>query len=66
MRAVRHGKWKYIDDGGTMDLLFDLEADISEHNNLCYQRNDIVKDLKRRLVEWEEEMAAEPKTFWVR
>ena len=66
MRAIRHGNWKYIDDGGTMDLLFDLEADISEHNNLCYQRNEIVQDLKRRLVRWEEEMAAEPKTFLVR
>ncbi len=66
MRAIRHGKWKYIDDGGTMDLLFDLEADIGERKNLCYQRHDIVEDLKRRLVAWEAEMEAEPKTFTIR
>ena len=30
MRAIRHGDWKYIDDAGTMDLLFDLKNDISE------------------------------------
>ncbi len=66
MRAIRHGKWKYIDDGGTMDLLFDLEADISEHNNLCYRHHDIVEDLKKRLVAWEAEMEAEPKTFTIR
>lgn len=66
MKAIRHGNWKYIDDGGTMDLLFDLEADISEHHNLCFQHHDIVDDLKRRLQEWEAEMDAEPKTFLVR
>lgn len=66
MRAIRHGKWKYIDDGGTMDLLFDLEADISEHNNLCYRRHDIVDQLKQLLVAWEQEMEAEPKTFTIR
>ena len=65
MRAIRHGKWKYIDDGGTMDLLFDLEADISERKNLCYQKHEIVQDLKERLKAWEAEMAAEPKTFTV-
>ena len=37
MRAIRHGDWKYIDDAGTMDLLFDLKNDISERKNLCYQ-----------------------------
>ncbi|MCA9049257.1 MAG: sulfatase-like hydrolase/transferase, partial [Planctomycetaceae bacterium] len=66
MRAIRLGKWKYIDDGGTMDLLFDLENDISEHQNLCYRRHDIVEDLKQRLVAWEKEMDAEPKTFTIR
>jgi arylsulfatase A len=66
MRAIRFGKWKYIDDGGTMDLLFDLEADISERNNLCYRHHEIVEDLKKRLVAWEAEVDAEPKSFTVR
>ncbi len=66
MRAIRVGKWKYLDDGGTMDLLFDLEQDISERKNLCYQHPEIVNELKTKLVAWEQEMEAEPKTFTIR
>jgi N-acetylgalactosamine-6-sulfatase len=66
MRAIRFGKWKYLDDGGTMDLLFDLENDISERRNLNFQHPEIVRDLKARLVAWEQEMDDEPKTFTVR
>ena len=65
MRAVRRGKWKYLDDGGTMDLLFDLENDIGERRNLYRVHPEIVADLKVRLAEWEEEVAREPKTFQV-
>lgn len=65
MRAVRHGKWKYLDDGGTMDLLFDLENDIGERHNLGRFHPEIVADLKLRLAAWEEEVAREPKTFRV-
>jgi arylsulfatase A-like enzyme len=65
MKAVRHGKWKFIDDGGTMELLFDLEADISEHRNLHFRHPEVVAELKQRLQAWEEEMAREPKTFFV-
>lgn len=66
MRAVRHGQWKYLDDGGTMDLLFDLKNDISERENLNFQHPEIVSDLKKRLADWEQEMEREPKTFRVR
>ncbi|MCB1089823.1 MAG: twin-arginine translocation pathway signal protein, partial [Verrucomicrobiae bacterium] len=66
MRAVRHGKWKYLDDGGTMDLLFDLENDIGERQNLNFTHPEIVADLKKRLADWETEMEREPKTFRVR
>ncbi|MGB3119071.1 MAG: sulfatase-like hydrolase/transferase [Verrucomicrobiales bacterium] len=66
MRAVRHGQWKYLDDGGTMDLLFDLKNDISERENLNFQHPEIVADLKKRLADWEQEMEREPKTFRVR
>lgn len=65
MRAIRHGHWKYIDDAGTMDLLFDLKNDISERRNLCYQHPKKVKELKQLLAAWEAEMASEPKTFTV-
>jgi arylsulfatase A len=66
MRVVRQGKWKYLDDGGTMDLLFDLEADLGERHNLHYTHPEIVTDLKERLAAWEAEMEREPKTFRVR
>ncbi len=66
MRAIRSGKWKYIDDGGTMDLLFDLESDISERHNLCFQHPEKVEELKATLRSWEAEMEASPKTFTVR
>lgn len=66
MRAIRVGQWKYLDDGGTMDLLFNLRDDIGERNSLTYTHPDIVADLKRRLADWEQEMDAEPKTLLVR
>lgn len=66
MRAIRHGNWKYIDDAGTMDLLFDLEHDVGERVNLCYQHPERVAELKQRLATWEAMMDAEPKTFTVR
>lgn len=64
--AIRHGKWKYINDGNTMDLLFDLEADIGERVNLGYQHLDILEDLKSKLKAWEAEMDASEREIWVR
>lgn len=66
MSAVRHGKWKFLNDGNTMELIFDLEADISEHHNLVYKRPDILHDLKDRLKAWEAEMDASDRDFIVR
>ena len=33
-KAVRQGKWKYVQDGG-IELLFDLEADVGERHDLA-------------------------------
>jgi arylsulfatase A-like enzyme len=66
MRAVRHGKWKFLDDGGTMELLFDLDADIAERRNLHREHPDKVRELKALLQQWEDEVAREPKSFRVR
>lgn len=66
MRAVRHAEWKYIDDGGTMDLLFNLREDVGERVNLVSRHPDLVANLKHLLAEWEAEMNAAPKTFLVR
>lgn len=65
-KAIRHGKWKYINDGNTMDLLFDLEADIGERTNLGYQHPDIVEDLQKRLKAWEAEIDATEREIWVK
>ncbi len=64
--AVRHGKWKYLNDGNTMDLLYDLEADIGERRSLTYVYPEIVKDLKARLKTWQDEMDASDREFVVR
>ncbi len=64
--AVRHGRWKYLNDGNTMDLLYDLAADIGERRSLTYVHPEIVRDLKARLKAWEQEMDASPRDFVVR
>jgi arylsulfatase A-like enzyme len=66
MRAARRGDFKYVDDGGTMELLFDLRNDVGERRNLHRERPDLVADLRNRLKAWEAEMDREPKTLLVR
>lgn len=66
MRAIRQGDWKYIDDGGTMDLLFQLRDDVGERVNLCYRHPDVVARLKELLAAWEAEMDSASKQFLVR
>src|SRR5437867_10168029 len=47
-KAIRHGDWKYVNDGG-VDLLFNLKDDIGERRDLGFQNQKIVADLKARL-----------------
>jgi hypothetical protein len=65
MKAVRHGDWKYINDGG-VDLLFNLRDDIGERRDLGYRQPNILAGLKSRLQAWEDEMDRSPTTFVVR
>lgn len=65
-KAIRHGKWKYVDDGGTMDLLFDLNEDPGERVNMNYQHPEITEDLKAKLKAWEAEMDASDYDMQVR
>jgi arylsulfatase A len=60
-RAVRHGNWKLLMDGGAL-LLFDLSKDIGERNDLAAVRSDIVADLRQRYLAWEKEVEAEART----
>jgi arylsulfatase A-like enzyme len=64
--AIRHGKWKYLRDADTNDLLFDLETDISERRNLYYEHPDVVVDLKARWKKWAEEMDSSDRSFIIR
>jgi arylsulfatase A-like enzyme len=65
-RAIRQRQWKYINDGNTMDLLFDLSADIGERTNLGYQHPEILEDLKSKLKSWEAEIDATEREILVR
>jgi arylsulfatase A-like enzyme len=65
-KAIRHGDWKYVEDGGAVEMLFNLQDDISERRDLAFRHPEILADLKARLKAWEEEMDRSPTTFVVR
>ena len=64
-RAVRQGKWKYVRDNG-YKLLFDLSVDPGERKTLAYHHPDLVAKLRKRLADWENEMAKEKPAFVVK
>ncbi len=56
--AIRKGKWKMIlDESRGYYLLFDLEKDIEEKQNLYDQYPEIVEELTPLLEAWEAELA---------
>jgi len=62
--AIRVGKWKYLDDrNNNQEALFDLEADLTETNNLKHEYPDVVTKLKRQLNRWEMEVTSDRKLF---
>jgi arylsulfatase A len=65
-RAIRQGPWKYINDGNSMDLLFNLDTDIGERTDLGYQHPDILAALKAKLKAWEAEIDATEREIWVK
>ncbi len=58
-KAVRSGRWKLLIDGRHF-LLFDLENDLAERNDLAAQHPDLVLRLKRRMAEWEHDVDQRP------
>ncbi len=64
-KAVRHGPWKYIQDGN-VEMLFNLDNDISERNDVSFQNPAVLPDLKNRLAAWETELAKDRTEFLVK
>jgi arylsulfatase A-like enzyme len=65
-KAIRHGPWKYVFDGGYVHLLFNLDDDVGERRNLAIHHPRVMRDLQQRLQAWEAEMDAEEKEILVR
>jgi arylsulfatase A-like enzyme len=64
-KAVRRGKWKYIQDSN-VEMLFDMSDDPGERRDVSFQHPDIFASLKRELAGWETEMAKERTDFLVK
>lgn len=64
-KVVRHGSWKYIQDSN-VEMLFNLEDDISERRDVSFQNPAVFADLKKRLAAWEAEMTQERAEFLVK
>jgi arylsulfatase B len=59
-RAVREGKWKLIITPLLGASLYDLEADISELNNVAGKHPELVVRLRRELFDWETSFERNP------
>lgn len=55
--AIRQGPWKLLmEENGTDEELFNLDADPVEANNLAKEKPAIVKDLGAQLLAWRKQM----------
>jgi hypothetical protein len=55
-KAMRDGKWKWLQDEKGNEYLFDLEADSTENTNVKDQHKDILERLRKKYRQWEETM----------
>ena len=53
MRAMRSGKWKFIDQPDGTRFLFDLSSDPGESRNLAPKHADVCVEFQRQLEQWE-------------
>lgn len=58
-KAVRSGRWKLLIDGRHY-LLFDLQNDLAERNDLAAQHPELVLKLKQRMAAWEHDVDQRP------
>jgi arylsulfatase A-like enzyme len=52
-KAMRDGKWKWLQDEKGNEYLFDLNADPTENNNLKDQYKDLFERLRKKYQQWE-------------
>lgn len=63
-KAIRKDNWKLlINEADNQVLLYDLENDISEKNNIALQNKAMVESLSAEIQKWEEDMI---KPLWPR
>lgn len=55
-KAVRDGKWKWLQDEKGNEYLFDLQADPAENNNVKDLHKVIFERLKKKFQQWEARM----------
>ena len=55
-KAMRDGKWKWLQDEKGNEYLFDLNVDPAENNNLKDQHKDIFQKLRNKHQKWEATM----------
>ena len=55
-KAMRDGKWKWLQDEKQNEYLFDLGSDPSEKNNLKEKYPEVFQKLKDKYAKWEKEM----------
>ena len=53
--AIREGKWKFYDLQNGVEMLFDMESDEHENQNLMEQHPGIAKRLKTKLADFRAE-----------
>jgi len=58
MKAIRKQNWKYIVDGYSQ-LLFNLEVDISERENVFHKHIKKANELKLEIENWEESLVTQ-------
>jgi arylsulfatase A-like enzyme len=55
-KAMRFGRWKYVQDEKKEEYLFDINADPKEENNLKEKYPAVFQQLKKKYAAWEKTM----------
>ena len=50
--AIREGRWKLIELESGTRMLFDMETDAQENQNVIEQHPEIAKRLQKKLADW--------------